>query len=187
MPANRSSRSTLPQGPTSPRNALRAKRKPCVSTWADYRAKLASIDADIARRTAERDSARELAGKLARTPPIAQRRAEDYKALVDQKFISEHGYLDREQAMIEQQGDLAFHTARVRELDAAMEEGRQKRSSLIAEFERTAIGQQLDANKRTAQLEQELLKARAGSDNRGLSLPSTGRCSNSPFTPKAAW
>ncbi|MBX9630483.1 MAG: HlyD family type I secretion periplasmic adaptor subunit [Burkholderiales bacterium] len=141
---------------------------------ADYRAKLASIDADIAHRTAERDSAKELVGKLARTAPIAQRRAGDYKALVDQKFVSEHGYLERQQAMFEQEGDLAFQSARVRELEAGIQEGHQRRSSLIAEVERTAIGQKLEADKRMAQLEQELLKAQSRQRQQRLVAPVDG-------------
>lgn len=144
------------------------------SQYQEHRAKLSALDAEIAKRSAELASTERLVAKLATTVPIAQRRAEDYKNLVKQNFVSQHGYLEREQARLEQEGDLSFQHARAKELGAAVEEARSRRFSLVAEFERTAVNAKTDADKRAALLEQELVKARAREEQQTLVSPVDG-------------
>jgi hemolysin D len=157
-----------------PAARLATEAQVLAAEFADHRSRLAAVEADIARRSAERDSARELAAKLGRTAPIAQRRAEDYRALVEKQFISEHGWLEREQARLEQEGDLAFQQARVRELEAAVEEGRRRRASLVAEAGQWALRRALDAGQRATQLAQELAKAASRHRQQVLVAPVEG-------------
>jgi hemolysin D len=105
---------------------------------------------------------------------MAQRRAEDYKNLVAQKFVTEHAYLEKEQARIEQERDLAFQQSRIAELAAAIEETRRRRESLTAEFERIAVNAKVDADKKAAQLEQELIKAQTREMQQVLLAPVDG-------------
>jgi hemolysin D len=158
----------------APKDLVQAETRAMQSQYHEHRAKLAALDAEIVKRTAELGSSRELVAKLAQTLPIAQRRAEDYKNLMKQSFISQHGYLEREQARIEQERDLAFQEARIRELAAAVEEARRRRDSMVAEFERTAIGAKTDADKRAAQLEHEVVKARTREQQQILVAPVDG-------------
>ena len=83
-------------------------------------------------------------------------------------------YLEREQVRIEQERDLAFQQARVRELDAATEEARRRRDSMVAEFLRNAVNAKVDADKRAALLEQELVKAQARERQQILVSPVDG-------------
>jgi hemolysin D len=151
-----------------------AESRAMASQYQEHRAKLAALDAEVAKRSAEVAGVRELAAKLAQTLPIAQRRAEDYKNLVDQKFLSHHMYLEREQVRIEQERDLAFQEARVKELTAAIEETRRRRDSMVAEFERGAVNAKVDADKRAAILEQELVKAQTRERQQTLLAPVDG-------------
>jgi len=153
---------------------VEAEARAMATQSQEQRAKLAELDAEITRRTAELNSVKELAAKLAQTLPIAQRRAEDYKRLYDQKFVSEHGYLEREQARIENERDLAYQEARVQQLAAAIEEVRRKRDSLVAEFERTAVSAKVDADKRAGLLAQELVKAETRQHQQTLTAPVDG-------------
>jgi len=153
---------------------VEAEARAMATQSQEQRAKLAELDAEITRRTAELNSVKELAAKLAQTLPIAQRRAEDYKRLYDQKFVSEHGYLEREQARIENEGDLAYQEARVQQLAAAIEEVRRKLDSLVAEFERTAVSAKVDADKRARLLAQELVKAETRQHQQTLTSPVDG-------------
>jgi len=153
---------------------IEAEARAMATQSQEQRAKLAELDAEITRRTAELNSVKELAAKLAQTLPIAQRRAEDYKRLYDQKFVSEHGYLEREQARIENERDLAYQEARVQQLAAAIEEVRRKRDSLVAEFERTAVSAKVDADKRAGLLAQELVKAETRQHQQTLTAPVDG-------------
>jgi len=158
----------------APKAAAAAEARAMESQYHEHRAKLAAFDAEIAKRSAEIGSAQEIVAKLAQTLPIAQRRAEDYKNLLDQKFLSTHMYLEKEQVRIEQERDLAFQQARVRELLAGIEEARRRRDSLVAEFERTAVNAKTDADKRAAQLEQEVVKAETRERQQILRAPVDG-------------
>jgi hemolysin D len=158
----------------APKRLAAAESAAMQSQYQEHRAKLGALDAEIAKRGAELASAKELVAKLAQTVPIARQRAEDYRNLVAQKFISQHGYLEREQVRIEQERDLAFHQAKAQELTAAVEEARRRRDSMIAEFERGTVNAKVDADKRAAQLEQELVKARTREKQQTLVAPVDG-------------
>jgi hemolysin D len=129
----------------------------------EYQAKLARIDADNVRRAAELASTREVVSKLEQTVPIAKRRAQDFKNLVDRKFVSEHGYLEKEQSRIELEADLATQKSRLHELEAAIEGGRSERAALIAEFRRLSLDSLNEAEQKSTTATQELIKA----DSRG--------------------
>ena len=133
------------------------------SQFDEFRARLARLDADIARREAKVQSTRQIIGKLEQTVPIARRRAQDFKDLVEKKFISEHGYLEKEQARIEQEADLATQKSRLDELVAALAEGRGQRQALIAETRRATLDSLSDGEQKAAALAQEHRKA----DTRG--------------------
>lgn len=151
-----------------------AETRAMVSQYQEHRARLSAVDAEVAKRAAELASTERLVEKLSATVPLAQRRAEDYKNLVKQNFVSRHGYLEREQARLEQEGDLAFYRAKATELAAAVEESRMRREGLIAEFERMAVAAKVDADKRAGLLEQDLVKARTREAQQLLTAPVDG-------------
>ncbi|MGE5492426.1 MAG: HlyD family type I secretion periplasmic adaptor subunit [Actinomycetota bacterium] len=140
----------------------------------EYLAKLARIDAEIARRQAELRSTEEIVRKLENTVPIARQRAQDYKDLVEKNFISKHGFLDKEQARIEQEGDLATQRSRVKELSAALEDGRSQRTALTAEIRRLALDSQSQAELKAAAMAQELIKAQTRDRLMTLTAPVDG-------------
>lgn len=130
---------------------------------AEVSAKQSRIEAETAKREAELRSTQELVRKLEQTLPIANQRAQDFKNLVDQNFVSKHGYLEREQARIEQEGDLANLRSRLKEVEAALRETRSQRATLLAETRRVSLDGITDGQQKIAALEQELRKA----DSRG--------------------
>lgn len=142
--------------------------------YLEYQAKLSRIDADNTRREAELASTREIVAKLEQTAPIAKRRAQDFKDLVEKKFVSEHGYLEKEQARIEQEGDLATQRSRLKELTAALEEGRNQRVALIAETKRIALDSLNEAEQKTTSNAQELIKAESRGKLMTLTAPVDG-------------
>lgn len=161
-----------PQG--APKQLVDAESRAMQSQYEEHKARLAAVDAEIAKRGAELASTERLVAKLVQTVPIAQRRAADYRNLVDQNFVSQHGYLEREQARIEQEADLAFQQAKVTELSHAIDETRKRRATLVAEFERGAVNAKVDSDKRSALLEQELVKARTREQQQVLAAPVDG-------------
>lgn len=131
--------------------------------YAEFQARLARIEAEIAKREAELASTREVVNKLEQTVPIARQRAQDFKDLVAKNFISRHGYLEKEQVRIEQEGDLAMQRSRLKELAAALQEGRNQRTALVAETRRMALDSLNEAEQKSSSFGQELIKA----DSRG--------------------
>lgn len=131
--------------------------------YGEYQAKLARIDAEIAKREAELASTREIVRKLEQTAPIARQRAQDFRDLVEKNFISRHGYLEKEQARIEQEGDLATQRSRLKELAASLQEARSQRAALVAETRRIALDSLNEAEQKATSYGNELVKA----DSRG--------------------
>lgn len=158
----------------TPEHLAAAELRAMRSEYEEHRTKLAALDAEIVKRSAELASGRELVAKLAETVPIVQRRAEDYKDLVKQNFISRHGYLDREQERIEKERDLAFQRAKADELAAAVVEAKARREGLVAEFERAAVNAKVQADKRAALLEKDVVKARTRERQQILVSPVDG-------------
>lgn len=138
---------------------LAAEQRQLDGQHGELRAKLEQLDAEITRREAEARSTRELVEKLAQTLPIARQRAQDYKDLLEKNFVSRHGYLEREQARIEQERDLASQQAKLEEIRAALLESQRQRISLIAETRRATLDALSQAEQKMASLSQELVKA----------------------------
>lgn len=142
--------------------------------YGEYQARLLRIDADIERRQAELSSTQEIVRKLEQTVPIARQRALDFRDLVDKEFISKHGYLEKEQVRIEQEGDLATQRSRLKELAAAIAEVRGQRAALIAETRRLALDTLNEAEQKASTFGQELIKAESRGRLLTLTAPVDG-------------
>ncbi|MFN8549570.1 MAG: HlyD family type I secretion periplasmic adaptor subunit [Candidatus Eisenbacteria bacterium] len=153
---------------------LAAESRLLASQVQEFRSRMGAFDAEIAKREAELQSTKELVAKLEQTAPIAKRRAEDFKNLVQQNFVSQHGYLDREQARIEQERDLAHLQSRERELRLAVDEARQRKSAFAAEAHRTASDALSAAEKRLAVFGQDVIKTRQREKLMQLAAPVSG-------------
>lgn len=136
-----------------------AAQRLLAGQMAEYSAKQSRIEAESAKREAELRSTQELVRKLEQTVPIAKQRAQDFKNLADQNFVSHHGYLEREQVRIEQEADLANLRSRLKEIEAALREARGQRAESMAETRRASLDGVTDGQQKAAALEQELLKA----------------------------
>lgn len=131
--------------------------------YLEYQARQQQLQAETTRRQAELQTTQEQVSKLEKTLPIARRRAEDYQKLVKENFMSEHGYLEREQERIEQEQDLASSRAKLSEIRAALMEVQRQQATLTAETRRQLLDQHNLAVQKAASLEHELIKA----DQRG--------------------
>lgn len=140
----------------------------------EYADKRRRLDADVAQRDAELVSARALVNKLEQTVPLAQARAADYKGLAAQNFISRHGWLEKEQARIDLEGELAAQRSRVVELGAALDAARSARTAFVSELRRTLLDGAGDARLNADRLAQELRKATSSDRRNVLTAPVDG-------------
>ncbi len=142
---------------------MRAEQSQFQGQYQEYQARQQQLQAEITRRQAELHTTQEQVSKLEQTAPIARRRAEDYQKLVKENFISQHGFLEREQTRIEQEQDLAASRAKLMEIRAALMEVQRQQATLTAETRRQLLDQHNLAAQKAASLEQDLVKA----DQRG--------------------
>lgn len=138
---------------------LAEARRLLAGQMAEANARSSRIAAETAKREAELASMQALVRKLEQTVPLAKERAQDFKHLVDQQYVSRHGYLEREQARIEQEADLANLRSRVKETEAALREMQGQRAEMTAELRRSSLDSINEGQQKVAALEQELLKA----------------------------
>lgn len=164
----------IPKLPDVPEDRLHHEQVILDGQFSEFMAKLASIEANIARREAELRSTQEVVRKLEQTVPIARQRAQDYKNLVEKNFVSNHGYLEKEQARIEQEADLATQRSRIKELTAALSEGQSQKVALIAETRRSTLDTLNEAEQKTTGNSQELIKAKSRGSLMRLTSPVDG-------------
>ncbi|PHV11942.1 HlyD family type I secretion periplasmic adaptor subunit [Chitinimonas sp. BJB300] len=127
--------------------------------YAELQARLAALDEQTAQRRAELGTSQQRAAKLQDTLPIVKQRAEDFRGLADKNFVAKHALLEKEQALMETQRDLATEQSRSRELDHAIAQNLRERSSLLAQAKRAALDQLNQAQIKASSLTQELVKA----------------------------
>ncbi len=121
------------QAPSLPKGADAATGTLLQSEWQDIRAKLAKLDAEIARRQAEMATVQASIAKLEATVPMAQAREADFKRLVDQGYISGHATQDKTRERVELERDLATQRARLMEAQSTLRESEQARTAFRAE------------------------------------------------------
>lgn len=145
-----------------------------TSQFQEYQARQSRIDAELSRIDAEIQSTQEAVRKYEMTLPMTERRAQDFKDLVDENFVSRHGYQDREQLRIEKTADLATLRSKLKEIEASRHESRNQKLELLTQTRRTHLDAANEGTQRAASLEQELAKADTHGRQMQLTAPVDG-------------
>ncbi|MDD5388882.1 MAG: HlyD family type I secretion periplasmic adaptor subunit [Gallionellaceae bacterium] len=151
-----------------------AEQRLLEGEYAAYLARLEQLDAEIERRRAELRSTEETLAKLTQTLPMIRARAEDYQKLQRENFVSRHGWLEKEQARIEAERDLAAQSAKREEIRASLREGQRQRAALVAETRRATLDRLHEAEQKTSALTQEQIKANGRGNLMRLTAPVAG-------------
>ncbi len=163
---------TPPPFPKGGRRA--AEQRLLEGEYAAYTTRLEQIDAEIERRRAELHSTEENLAKLTQTLPIVSARATDYQKLQQGNFVSRHGWLEKEQARIEAERDLAAQAAKRQEIRASLLEGQRQRAALVAETRRATLDRLHQAKQKMDALAQEQIKMENRSGLMRLTAPVAG-------------
>ncbi|MBI5460737.1 MAG: HlyD family type I secretion periplasmic adaptor subunit [Gammaproteobacteria bacterium] len=154
--------------------ALTLQQQLLRTQWTEFTARIAALDADLAKRAAELAGVKAQVTKLQQTLPLVTQRADALKGLVGKKLVPENQWLELEQERIEQQQDLESDKQRSLELNAAITEARQQRNSVQAEFAGKVYTDLAEAERQQAGLEQELIKATQRTGLQTLTAPIAG-------------
>lgn len=155
------------------------EQKQQAQTWllgqfAEYQAKRARIEAEIAKRGAEQEAMAASVNKLEQTLPLAQRRAADFKGLLADHYVAEHEYLDKEQIRIEHQADLISQRATLQQLSASLREAQGQLTELQTSTRRTQLDLLQEGLQKSAAFAQEIKKAQLRTRLMTLTAPVDG-------------
>ncbi|MDR0587926.1 MAG: HlyD family type I secretion periplasmic adaptor subunit [Burkholderiales bacterium] len=142
--------------------------------YGEYLAKLSRLDADIERRLAESKSVQENVRRLQRTIPITKKRVEDLRELEREHYVPRHTLMEREQELIDQEGELAVQRGRLNESEAAIQEARKQAEELTAGMRRTSLDSLNEGLQKLSDYGQELSKAKTRSNQMSLKAPVDG-------------
>ena len=150
------------------------QRRILSNQLAEYDARLAALDSEIAQRASELRSVKALAAKFARTVPLITQRAEAMRDLAERKMGSTLDYLELEQERVEQVHDLEAQQHRLLQTRAAMSAVREQRDAVEAEFRHARLMELIEAGRHEVSLTKELAKARQRSRLQQLRAPVAG-------------
>jgi hemolysin D len=142
--------------------------------YLELRSSLDQVDAEIDQRSAEILSATATVGSLRKTLPISRRLAEDYKLLLDQQYVPRHAFLEKQQALIDLERELAVQQVRVLELQAAKKEALRRGDGILAQARRAMLDLQQQSEQKIASLTQEVKKAEQRDHLMHLTAPVDG-------------
>jgi hemolysin D len=146
--------------------------------YKEYRGKMAELESEMTKRQAELAATGEEVAKLEQTTPIARQQASDYKALLAQKYVASHDYLDKERAAIEDAQELAAQRSHVQELTAGIEEHQHEIDTAVETFRRELYAELDKAEVDAKQQQDEEAKAGARRKLLDLVAPVSGRVQN---------
>ena len=153
---------------------LEAAQRWVQGQYLELRSSLDQVSAEIDQRSAEIQAAQAWVSKLQESLPITRELSADYKRLLDKAYIAKHAYLEKEQARLDQERELAVQQSRVLELKAAKQEAERRRTGVIAQTRRAMLDLQHESNQRAAALQQELNKAEQRDSLTRLTAPVDG-------------
>jgi hemolysin D len=139
-----------------------------------YHAKLASLDNEIARQQGLRAATAATIAKLEKTVPLLQKQADARQELVDSGYLSSLDQDNRRMQVLDQEGELKTQRAHLAETTASAESARRQRQQAEAEFLRDGLNQKDEAEKKIAELAEELRKAHQRAGLQTLTAPIDG-------------
>lgn len=128
--------------------------------YQEYRSSLDMVDAEIAQRQADIQSARTQVASLQQTVPIATKLAQDYEHLLQKQYIARHAYLEKEQARLDLVRQLGIQQAAVIQASAAKQEAERRRDGVTAQTQRGMLDLLQQSEQKAAGFFQDLNKAR---------------------------
>ncbi|WP_395606881.1 HlyD family type I secretion periplasmic adaptor subunit [Pseudomonas sp. B22129] len=142
--------------------------------YLELKSALFQADAEIDQRSAEIASTTISISAMQKTVPITRRLAEDYKTLLEQQYVPRHAYLEKEQALLDVERELAMQRARVAELKAAKKEAEGQREGVLAQTRRAMLDLQQQSEQKVAALTQDVKKAQQRDRLMRLTAPVDG-------------
>ena len=145
-----------------------------ISQSSEQKAKLATIDGQVAQKAAERSTIQASVDKLKATTTPLQQRVEIREQLFQKELGSKLTYLSELQDLVGQRQDILVHQSRNNETSAALTALMETRSKTIAEYERSLFDELGKAQQKASGLRQDIIKAEQRRSLQRLTAPVDG-------------
>jgi hemolysin D len=157
--ATLSGRPTLALGGQVPREIAANQQSMLASRIAEHGSRTASLQADIARRQAERETVAATISQLRLSLPLVKKKFEMREDLARTGHITEAGLIESRLELINQEKELSVQESRLKEAEAGLNAARQQLAQAEAEFRSRTNGELMEVTKRREGANQELIKA----------------------------
>ncbi|HEX2653086.1 MAG TPA: HlyD family type I secretion periplasmic adaptor subunit [Xanthobacteraceae bacterium] len=140
----------------------------------EFRAKIGSIDRQIAQNEANRAAVSAAVDKLKRTLPLLQQRLDARKYLSDNGYGSRLTYLEIQQDYVEHEEELRVQEARLAQAISGTDALQEQRRQTEAEFRRTNLAELTQAEQKASSLLENLVQAEQRTQLQTLTAPVDG-------------
>ncbi|WP_454720318.1 MULTISPECIES: HlyD family type I secretion periplasmic adaptor subunit [Cupriavidus] len=157
-----------------PADIARTQQALLTSALAEHRARLAALDAEIARKRADRDGAAASLEQIDASLPLVTKKNDMREELVKTGHIAETGLIETRLELLNFRKELALQRSRLSEAAAGLNAIRQQRAQAIAEFAARGSAGLAEASRKEAASALELVKASQRRDLQTLRAPIDG-------------
>ncbi|MBV8776342.1 MAG: HlyD family type I secretion periplasmic adaptor subunit [Alphaproteobacteria bacterium] len=159
----------------APAGLVANERQLLVDAVEAQRAKLGSLDHQIAEKSAERDTTGRTIDKIAAEIPLQQQRVDARKYLFDNGLGSKLQYLQEAQDLVTNQKELLVQKSRLNEAEATLSALVEQRAQAVSEYRRGLADDLVKADAKAAGLTQDVIKAARKTGLQHLTAPVDGR------------
>lgn len=145
-----------------------------ASRTIEQRSKLAALDADMARRSADGDAIAAGIAQLGNSLPLLKRKNGMREELAQTGHIAETGVIETRLELLVMEKELAVQGNRLKEARAGFAAAAQQRAQAQAEFRARTSAERVDAGKKRDAARQELIKASQRIELQRLGSPIDG-------------
>jgi hemolysin D len=160
--------------PEAPSALIQMHRRFLISQSAEQKAKLATIDGQVAQKRAERATIEASIEKLKATIKPLQERVSIREELFKKQLGPKMTYLSEFQDLVSQQQEVLVQQSRYSETDAAVGALMETRARTVAEYERSLFDELDKSEQKAAGLEQDVVKAEQRTSMQTLTAPVDG-------------
>jgi hemolysin D len=158
----------------APADLVQMHRGFLISQTSEQKAKLATIDSQLAQKVAERATIQASVDKLKATIAPLQQRVDIREQLFQKELGSKLTYLTELQDLVGQRQDVLVQQSRNSETDAAVRALMETRAKTVAEYERGLFDELAKAQLKTSGLRQDIVKAEQRRSLQRLTAPVDG-------------
>jgi hemolysin D len=158
----------------APADLVSMQRGYLISQSSEQKAKLATIDGQLAQKAAERSTIQASVDKLKATTTPLQQRVDIREQLFQKELGSKLTYLTELQDLVSQRQDILVNQSRNNETNAALTALMETRIKTIAEYERGLFDELGKAQQKASGLRQDIIKAEQRRSQQRLTAPVDG-------------